>query len=65
MFFTTGSFRLRLWRREALTRDLGGIHHLSSATALRRYDSEPVISILEAEPTAARSHAPPSARESG
>jgi hypothetical protein len=21
MFFTTGSFRLRLWRREALTRD--------------------------------------------
>jgi hypothetical protein len=28
MFFTTGSFRLRLWRREALTRDHGGSHHL-------------------------------------
>jgi hypothetical protein len=38
MFFTTGSFRLRLWRREALTRDHGGSpHHVEcdSTTTLR------------------------------
>src|SRR2546423_1525925 len=36
--FMTGSYRLRLWRREALTRDLGGSHHLvecDSTTTLR------------------------------
>ena len=36
--FMTGSFRLRLWRPKALTRDRGGIHHLvecDSTTTLR------------------------------
>jgi hypothetical protein len=37
-WFMTGSYRVRLWRRTALTRDLGGIHHLvecDSTTTLR------------------------------
>ena len=35
--FTTGSYRLRLWRREALTRDFGGRHlvECDSTTTLR------------------------------
>jgi len=39
----TGSFRMRLWRRDALTRDLVVPGHLSGVRTPRLYDREPVI----------------------
>jgi hypothetical protein len=43
----TGSFRVRLWRRKALTRDLGGIDHLvecDSTTTIRSRAGHSILS---------------------